>query len=67
MDIARLTEIALRRLHIDTLETRNSDGLDFHEVAVWSVLTALEEAYALGMEAGRLNRDAAADAPSAAA
>jgi len=33
---------------METLETRNSDGLDFHEVSVWGVKKALEMAYELG-------------------
>ena len=32
-----LASIAKVKLRIDTLETRNSDSLDFHEVAVWSL------------------------------
>lgn len=44
-----LAEIAARHLHLETLETRNSDSLDFHDVAVWSIRAALEAAY----EAGR--------------
>ena len=38
---ALLLEIA--RTHfpsIETLETRNSDGLDFHDVAVWAIRSA---------------------------
>ena len=37
-----LSAIAQETLHIDTLETRKSDSLDFHDVAVWSVKAALE-------------------------
>lgn len=44
-----LTEIAQRELHIDTLETRKSNSLDFHDVAVWSVRDALLAAYQAGM------------------
>lgn len=44
--------IAREHLRIDTLETRNHDGLDFHEVAVWSVRAALQAAY----DAGRARR-----------
>ena len=43
------TQIAAQHLHIETLETRNSDSLDFHDTAVWSIKAALEAAY----EAGR--------------
>ena len=34
--------IAQKHLFIETLETRNSDRLDFHDVAVWNVREALE-------------------------
>jgi hypothetical protein len=44
-----IREIAAKHLHIETLETRKSDSLDFHEVAVWSIKSALEAAF----EAGR--------------
>ncbi|WP_426034899.1 DUF6900 domain-containing protein [Cypionkella sp. TWP1-2-1b2] len=37
---------------IETLETRNSDGLDFHDVAVWAIRSALEAAYEAGRIAG---------------
>ena len=47
-----LQRIASRILDIETLETRRSDGLDFHEVAVWSVKQALEAAYDAGRAAG---------------
>ena len=40
-----LAAIAKATLRIDTLETRKSDSLDFHDVAVWSVKAALEAAY----------------------
>lgn len=33
---------------IDTLATRNSDALDFHEIAVWQLKAALEDAFAAG-------------------
>jgi hypothetical protein len=46
-----LAAIAKEQLHIDTLETRNSDSLDFHDVAVWSVKAALEAAYRAGLAA----------------
>lgn len=47
-----LREIASRILDIETLETRRSDGLDFHDIAVWSVKQALEAAYEAGRAAG---------------
>lgn len=33
---------------IETLETRMSDGLDFHEVSVWGLKRMLIEAFELG-------------------
>lgn len=44
-----ISEIARMHLHIETLEVRHSDRLDFHIVAVWSVSSALEAAYLAGM------------------
>ena len=48
-----LLEIAAKHFHLQTLETRNSDGLDFHDVAVWSIRAALEAAFAAGQAASR--------------
>jgi len=48
-----LAEIATQHLDLETLETRNSDSLDFHDMAVWSIRAALEATY----EAGRQSRD----------
>lgn len=48
-----LTEIAKKHLSLETLETRNSDSLDFHDVAVWSLKEALQEAYEAGLNAKR--------------
>jgi len=45
-----LTEIANKHLNLETLETRNSDSLDFQEVAVWSLKDALEAAYESGQQ-----------------
>ena len=51
---ALLLEIAAKHFHsIDTLETRNNDGLDFHEVAVWSIRAALEAVFAAGQASNR--------------
>ncbi|WP_338618354.1 hypothetical protein [Pigmentiphaga sp. CHJ604] len=49
----QLRQIALNHLFIDTLETRNSDRLDFHEVSVWAVKSALMAAYQAGRQAAR--------------
>ena len=49
---ALLLEIAVKHFHsVETLETRNSDRLDFHDVAVWAIRAALKEAYAAGLAA----------------
>lgn len=45
-----LGEIAKKHLNLETLETRNSDSLDFHDVAVWSLKDALQEAYEAGLK-----------------
>lgn len=48
-----LEEIARRHFpSVETLETRQSDSLDFHDVAVWCLQAALQEAYWLGLERG---------------
>lgn len=47
-----LEKIAAELLRIETLETRNMDELDFHEVSVWGIKAALEAAY----EAGRKSK-----------
>ena len=46
---ACLEQIARTTLGLETLETRRSDGLDFHDLAVWQIKQALQAAY----EAGR--------------
>jgi len=40
--------IAVNILDLETLESRNSDSLDFHELAVWHIKEALEVAYREG-------------------
>ena len=46
---ATLLEITRRHFtNIETLETRRSGSLDFHDVAVWEVRAALEAAYRAG-------------------
>jgi hypothetical protein len=44
----KLLGIARSELNVETLETRNMDDLDFHEIGVASLKTALERAYAAG-------------------
>ena len=48
-----IEQIALDHLFIQTLETQNSDRHDFHDVSVWAIKSALEAAYAAGIEAGK--------------
>jgi hypothetical protein len=48
---ALLLDIAQRHLFLETLETRNRDRLDFHDVAVWAIRDALEEAFEAGRRA----------------
>ena len=60
---ALLLEIATKHFHsIETLETQNSDRLDFHDVAVWAIRAALEGAYEAGRIAGAKAMLAAATA-----
>lgn len=47
-----LTLIARKHLGIETLQTRKSDRLDFHDTAVWSIRDALEAAFKAGSELG---------------
>lgn len=54
----RLEEIARTTLLVPTLETRKSDSLDFHDVAVWSIREALLAAYDAGRESRPLPRTA---------
>ena len=42
---ATLQQIAREKLFIETLETRHSDSLDFHDVSVWCLKDALEAAF----------------------
>ena len=48
-----LAQIAKEHLFIETLETQHNDRLDFHDVSVWAVKSAMEAAYAAGIEAGK--------------
>ncbi len=50
---ATLLHIAQNELDIETLETRNSDSLDFHDLSVAAVKRALEAAYEAGRAAAK--------------
>jgi hypothetical protein len=43
-----IEKIAQKILNIKTLKTQNSDELDFHNISVWNLKEALEEAYKAG-------------------
>ena len=45
--------IAREILGLETLDTRNSDSLDFSEQAVWTLKAALEAAYAAGLASAK--------------
>ena len=49
----QLTAIAQKYLGIETLETRNSDRLDFHDVGVASLLDALTATFEAGRREGQ--------------
>ena len=46
-----LTKIAKNRIGAETLETRNSDSLDFYDISVWGLKEMLEQAYEAGRKA----------------
>ena len=46
-----LEQIAQQYLFIDTLKTQSSDRLDFHDVSVWGVKSALQAAFDAGLRA----------------
>ena len=53
-----LEAIARKHLHIETLERRSSDSLDFHDVSVWGVKAALQAAFEAGQKAAEEGRKA---------
>lgn len=46
-----LTRIAKNRIGAETLDTRNSDSLDFYDISVWELKEMLEQAYEAGRKA----------------
>ena len=58
-----LTNIALTHLNIPTLRTRRSDRLDFHDVSVWAVRSALKAAFDAGATTSPATPDARSDLP----
>ena len=51
-----LDHIAQTILGLETLDTRNSDRLDFHDLAVWNIKAALQAAFEAGRQAGKKPR-----------
>lgn len=51
-----LNHIAQTILGLETLDTRNSDRLDFHDLAVWNIKAALQAAFEAGQQAGKKTR-----------
>lgn len=51
-----LDHIAQTILGLETLDTRNSDRLAFHDVAVWNIKAALQAAFEAGQQAGKQPR-----------
>jgi hypothetical protein len=47
-----LEQIALKHFFVQTLKTQNSDRLDFHDVSVWAMESALKAAFEAGVQAG---------------
>jgi hypothetical protein len=50
---ADIASIAKQYLNLETLETRNSDSLDFHDTAVWQIKAALQAAFNAGLAAAQ--------------
>jgi len=46
----QLLQIASKFFNVDTLEVRNSDSLDFHEVSIWGIKDALKAAFIAGQQ-----------------
>ena len=53
IDSKVIEDIAKQHLGLSTLEPRRSDSLDFHDLAVWQLRTALEAAYRAGLAAAK--------------
>ena len=48
-----IDDIASTILKLETLNTRNVDNLDFHELAIWQINEALQAAYSAGHSANK--------------
>lgn len=49
---AAIEQLAQDILGLETLEARNRDQLDFHELSVWNLKEALSAAYSAGRHSG---------------
>lgn len=49
-----IVEIAKKFFDVETLQTRNLDRLDFHEVSVGSMKAALDAAYKAGQDSNKV-------------
>lgn len=52
----QLLQIARQHLQTTTLETRHSDQLDFQEVSVWGIKSALQAAFEAGRQSACAKR-----------
>lgn len=43
-----ITDIAIEVLEVESLEARGRDGLDFHDVAIWTIEELLTRAFEAG-------------------
>jgi hypothetical protein len=50
--LAAEMEWAKVELLLETLETRKNDGLDFHEIPVWSIRDIVRHAFETGFQHG---------------
>ncbi len=50
---AYATKIAKEILNLETLEIRNMDSLDFHDLSVWEIREVIEAAYNAGKAAAK--------------
>ena len=53
-----LEQIARQHFFVEMLQTRHSDRLDFHEVSVWAMESALQAAFAAGQQAAASKQQA---------
>jgi len=63
--ILSLLQATFGRHTIPTIQTQNSDNADFHEVAIWDLVTLVKKAYEAGRDTGyREGLEAAQDMAS---